>query len=62
MERLEMAERMSKLIWTNCSSDDIFAIQLFVEELCIPEEVSGYSQEALRDYILSFMDKNNLKK
>lgn len=58
MEREEIAERISMLIWDNCSNRDIFAVQLFIEDLCVPKEITNYSQVELSNYILNYINKN----
>ena len=34
-----------------------FAIQLFIEQLVVPEDVNSYSEEELYNYLLEFMRK-----
>jgi hypothetical protein len=58
MENKEIAKRISEMVWKNYEDNDIFAVQLFVEKICLPEGVQSYTQEDLEEYILKIANNN----
>lgn len=60
MDNKEIAQRISEMIIKNYTGDDTFAVQLFVEKVCVPEEVQSYSQQELKEHILKYLNKGEI--
>jgi hypothetical protein len=46
-----------KIFYTNTKKED-FALQLFIEQLVLPEDCNSYGLDELTEYIMDFMGEH----
>lgn len=58
----EIAKLMTELIFKNNITKKEYALQVFMEALILPEDVTTYGEETFEKYLLDFMgNKNKIK-
>lgn len=57
MTNEQIAKILAELAYKNNDSDEDFAVQLFIEEMVLPEHVEDYSEKSMEEYILAKLEE-----
>jgi hypothetical protein len=56
MNNAEIAKKLSEVVYMPVKDGSFeFAVQLFLEEVVLPSDVSSYTQQGMEDYILKYL-------
>lgn len=61
LKNQEIAKLLAKEIFKPRDEDSVtFALQLFVETAVLPDDITGYFEDEIEDYILAYLNDKRL--
>ena len=60
MNNEKVAKLLARKVYASTSTEGDFALQLFVEEICVPKEMTGYTEDQMEDCILLELGRRNI--